>query len=103
MEVLHSREQSQHAFTGDTSFICRKFSHYSAAVELGQVLADPQSQSRSAAALQVVAIELRELVEHLGLILDRDPYTMRIEDFTMCSCMHACIHEYIHTRSSYMK
>jgi hypothetical protein len=43
-------------------------------MELDQVLADPQSQARSAAALQIVAIELCELVEHLGLILERYSY-----------------------------
>jgi len=48
--------------------------HYFSAVQLHQVLADPQSQARSAAALQIVAIELCELVEHLGLILDRYSY-----------------------------
>ena len=49
--------------------------HYFSAVQLHQVLADPQSQARSAAALQIVAIELCELVEHLGLILDRYSYS----------------------------
>jgi hypothetical protein len=46
-------------------------------VQLHQVLADPQSQARSTAALQIVAIELCELVEHLGLILDRYSYIQR--------------------------
>ena len=49
--------------------------HYFSAVQLHQVLADPQSQARSAAALQIVAIELCELVEHLRLILDRYSYS----------------------------
>jgi hypothetical protein len=48
-------------------------------MELDQVLADPQSQARSAAALQVVTIKLRELFEHLRLILDRYSYTAREE------------------------
>ena len=45
----------------------------SSAVQSSQVLADPQPQSRPAAALQSVAVELHELVEHPRLILQRDP------------------------------
>ena len=43
-------------------------------MEGGQVLADPQPQAGPAAALQSVAVELHELVEHPRLILQRDPY-----------------------------
>ena len=50
-------------------------SYQSASVKGRQILADPQTQPRSAAALQRIAVELRELLEHLRLVLDRDAYT----------------------------
>ena len=48
--------------------------HQSSAVQSSQVLADPQPQSRATAALQPIAVELYELVEHPRLILQGDPY-----------------------------
>ena len=46
--------------------------YYSPAMQRCQVLADPQPQPRPSASLQLIAIELCELVEHLCLVLFRD-------------------------------
>ena len=46
----------------------------SSAVKGGQVLADPQPQPRATPALEGIAIELHELVEHPRLILHSDPF-----------------------------
>ena len=48
--------------------------HHPAAVEGGQILADPQPQPRAATALQCVAVELHELSEQSRLVLHRNTY-----------------------------
>ena len=57
-------------------------SYQSAAMKLREVLANPQTQPRPAAALQGIAIELRELLKHLRLVLYRNTYNAYIHTYT---------------------
>ena len=72
----------------------RSVQYQSASMKSGQILADPQSQARSTAALQRVAIELRELLEQLRLLFFR--YACHTINEVCTPCMYT-YQLYMHT------